>query len=82
MIDTTGIDEVFKRLEETDKLKQQAIEQLLKIRKQIDEKLSRLGYVEGQQPQALSPNGGPKKRTRRTKAEIAAAREAHRAGNG
>jgi hypothetical protein len=75
MIDTTGIDEVFKRLEETDKLKQQAIEQLLDVRRQIDEKLARLGYVEGGTSQGLSPKSGPRKRVRRTKAEIEAARQ-------
>jgi hypothetical protein len=75
MIDTTAIDEVFKHLEETDKLKQQAIQQLLEIRAQIDEKLARLGYVEGGNSQGLSPKGGPKKRHRRTKAEMEAARQ-------
>jgi hypothetical protein len=75
MIDTTGIDEFFARLEETDRLKKQAIEQLLDIRKQIDEKLSRLGYVGGGNTQGLSPKGGPRKRHRRTKAEIEAARQ-------
>ena len=69
MIDTTAIDEVFKRLVETDKLKQQAIEQLLELRGQIDEKLARLGYSQG-----LSPKGG-QKRLRRTKAEMDAARQ-------
>jgi hypothetical protein len=76
MIDTTGIDEVFARLEETDKLKQQAIEQLLDVRKQIDEKLARLGYYEGQAPKSLSPKAPGKKRHRRTKAELEAAQQA------
>ena len=69
---TLSVDEIFSRLEEVETLKRQAIDQLLAERKVIDDKLAKLGYTSEQKL--------VKKRHRRTKAEIAAARAAGEKG--
>lgn len=74
---TLSLDEILARLEETETLKQQAIQQLLEQRKTLDAQLARLGYTGG----AASSGGKTKKRTRRTKAEIEAARAKTTDGN-
>ena len=66
-----SLEEIMSRLEETEGLKQQAIDQLLAQRATLDEQLAKLGYTEGR---ASKPSG--KKRNRRTRAEIEAARAA------
>lgn len=65
-----SVDDIFARLEEVESLKRQAIDQLLVERKVIDDKLAKLGYTGAP---------APKKRHRRTKAEIEAARAAGQA---
>lgn len=64
-----SIDDVLQKERELAELKQQAVEQLLAERKAIDEKLARLGYTEDRA--VAKPS---KKRHRRTKAELEAAR--------
>lgn len=59
-------DEVFKRMQELEALKTEAINELLRQRADIDERLRKLGY--GEDSEASRP-----KRKRRTKAEIEAA---------
>lgn len=61
--------EVFKRMQELEALKTEAINELLRQRAEIDERLRKLGYGEDSE--------APKqKRKRRTKAEVLAAKEA------
>jgi hypothetical protein len=68
-----SVDDVLAKEEELVELRKQAIAQILEERKSLDEKLARLGYTEG----AISSGGkAVKKRTRRTKAELEAARAA------
>ena len=66
-----SLEEIMTRLEETETLKQQAIQQLLEQRKTIDTQLARLGYSDG-----AAKSKEIKKRHRRTKEEIAAAKAA------
>lgn len=66
-----SIDELMARIEEAEGFKRQAIEQLLQQRAELDAQLQRLGYIET--PATKAP---VKKRNRRTKAEIEAARAA------
>lgn len=62
-----SVEEIFARLDETEALKKQAIDQLLAQREQIDAQLARLGHKD-----AGGSGKGGKKRLRRTKAQIEA----------
>lgn len=64
-----SVDDIFARLDEVESLKKQAIDQLLAERKVIDDKLAKLGYTEGKKKEV-------KRRHRRTKQELEAARAA------
>jgi hypothetical protein len=66
---TLSIDELLVKIEEADAYKKQAIDQILEERKALDDKLARLGYKE-----PSGKNKEEKKRHRRTKQEIEAAR--------
>jgi len=66
---TLSLDEILARLDETESLRKQAIDHLLAERKLLDDKLAKLGYTDG-----AAKSKEVKKRNRRTKAEIAAAK--------
>jgi hypothetical protein len=63
------VEDLLAQIDQLSSLKEQAIQLLLEERNAIDEKLARLGYMEGQQPTV-------KKRKRATKAEMEARRAA------